>query len=92
MRTDDEWRRPHLRRCILCGMSATRTQVYLTAEQRRRVDEIAARNETTMAAVIRTALDRYLRDGDADVGSVLAQTFGVDPAASAPDRDEWTNE
>ncbi len=73
-------------------MSATRTQVYLTADQRRSIDQIAARNGTTMAEVIRTALDRYLRDGDVDVDHALASTFGAAPEASVPSRDEWSRE
>lgn len=41
-----------------------------------------------MAEVIRTALDQYLAD-DADPAAALATTFGADPAASDPSRDEW---
>jgi predicted transcriptional regulator len=69
-------------------MSATRTQVYLTEEQRQRIDEIARAGGVTMAEVIRRALDSYLaREGDAS--AALAATFGADPAATAPDRREW---
>lgn len=73
-------------------MAARRTQVYLSAEHRRRIDEIAARDQTTMAEVIRTALDRYLSDGDVDVETALSDTFGADPGVSTPDRDEWAHE
>jgi predicted DNA-binding protein len=69
-------------------MSATRTQVYLTAEQRRRIDQVARTNGLTMAAVIRRALDAYLGD-EPDHAIALAATFGVDPDASVPARDEW---
>lgn len=69
-------------------MPATRTQVYLTQEQRRRIDEIAQAEGVTLAEVIRRALDTYLsaeRNGAAD----LAATFGADPDARAPSRDGW---
>jgi predicted DNA-binding protein len=69
-------------------MSATRTQIYLTEEQRRRIDEIAEADGLTMAEVIRRALDAYLPESP-DPTPVLAATFGADPDAAAPARDEW---
>ncbi|HSL59325.1 MAG TPA: CopG family transcriptional regulator [Acidimicrobiales bacterium] len=69
-------------------MSATRTQVYLSEEQRRRIDAVAAAEGVTMAEVIRRALDSYLAS-DADVGSALSSTFGADPDAITPSRDDW---
>ncbi|MDQ3681367.1 MAG: ribbon-helix-helix protein, CopG family [Actinomycetota bacterium] len=69
-------------------MSATRTQVYLTAEQRQRIDEIRQADGLTLAEVVRRALDAYL-DMERDSSSALAETFGADPAARAPSRDEW---
>ncbi|HVM52900.1 MAG TPA: CopG family transcriptional regulator [Acidimicrobiales bacterium] len=69
-------------------MSATRTQIYLTPEQRDRIDAIAAAEGVTMAEVIRRALDRFLI-ADADPSAALAATFGADPHATMPDRDEW---
>lgn len=41
-----------------------------------------------MAEVIRTALDEYLAD-DVDPVAALAATFGADPDAAVPTRDEW---
>lgn len=70
-------------------MPATRTQVYLTAEQRRRIDEIVAREGVSLAEVIRAALDRYLDTAGADAATVLAATFGADPSICVPSRDEW---
>lgn len=70
-------------------MVATRTQVYLTGEQRSRVDEIAAADGVTMAEVIRRALDAYLGQHVPDPDATLASTFGADPTAAAPGRDEW---
>ncbi len=69
-------------------MSATRTQVYLTDDQRRKIDEIARAEGVTLAEVVRRALDAYL-EGERDAAAALAGTFGADPNAGAPSRDEW---
>jgi predicted transcriptional regulator len=69
-------------------MSATRTQIYLSEDQRRRIDEVAAADGVTMAEVIRRALDAFLAR-EADAAAALASTFGADPGVSAPSRDEW---
>lgn len=73
----------------MCCMSATRTQVYLTEDQRRRIDQLARADGITLAEVVRRALDRYLADERPDGTTALAATFGADPGAAAPDRDEW---
>lgn len=70
-------------------MSATRTQIYLTEDQRRRIDRVTEAEGVTMAEVIRRALDEYLPN-DNDTAFALDSTFGVVPAASAPSRDEWS--
>jgi hypothetical protein len=62
--------------------------VYLTEEQRRRIDEIALAEGVTLAEVIRRALDVYLKT-ERDPAPVLAATFGADPDANAPSRGEW---
>ena len=69
-------------------MSATRTQVYLTEDQRRVIDEIARAEGVTLAEVVRRALDAYL-GAERDAVAALAATFGADPKAGAPSRDEW---
>jgi Ribbon-helix-helix protein, copG family len=69
-------------------MPATRTQIYLTAEQRHRIDQAAAADGITMAELIRRAVDDYL-DHDVDASTALAATFGADPAAAVPSRDQW---
>jgi predicted DNA-binding protein len=69
-------------------MSATRTQIYLTEEQRTRVDEVSEAEGISMAEVIRRALDQYLGD-DVDATAALRATFGAAPDATAPSRDEW---
>jgi propanediol utilization protein len=70
-------------------MPATRTQVYLTADQRRRIDQVAETEGVTLAEVVRRAVDAYLAETHVDVDEALAATFGADPNATAPDRDEW---
>ena len=69
-------------------MPATRTQVYLSEQQRRSIDEIARAEGVSLAEVIRRALDIYL-NAERDPAPTLAATFGADPGAHAPDRDEW---
>jgi hypothetical protein len=69
-------------------MSATRTQVYLTEDQRRMIDEIARAEGVTLAEVVRRALDAYL-NAERDAAAALASTFGADPEARSPSRDEW---
>ncbi|MBW3605885.1 MAG: ribbon-helix-helix domain-containing protein [Actinobacteria bacterium] len=70
-------------------MSATRTQVYFTPEQRRRIDQVAQTEGVTLAEVVRRAVDAYLADSHVDAEAALAATFGADPHATAPSRDEW---
>ena len=52
------------------------------------IDEIAQAEGVTLAEVVRRALDDYLR-ADRDAATALASTFGADPEASMPSRDEW---
>ena len=70
-------------------MSATRTQIYLSEEQRRAVDRVAAAEGVTMAEVIRRALFAYLDQVSPDPGPALSTTFGAAPDATVPTRDEW---
>ncbi len=74
--------------CSRC-MSAVRTQIYLTVEQRERIDRVARARGVTMAEVIRDALDHYLDDAP-DPMAALAATFGAAPALSVPPREEWS--
>ena len=70
-------------------MSSTRTQVYLTDEQRDKIDRVAAVEGLSMAQVIRHAVDEYLDDRP-DPEAALAATFGAVPDAIAPSRDAWS--
>lgn len=69
-------------------MSATRTQIYFTVEQRERIDQAAAARGITMAELVREAIDEFL-EVDSDPSEVLASTFGAAPCAAVPSRDEW---
>src|SRR5258706_9296198 len=46
---------------VLTLLSEKRTQLYLTREQHRTVKDLAHRRGTTLAGVVREALDQYLR-------------------------------
>lgn len=70
-------------------MSATRTQVYLTEDQRRRIDELASAHGVTLAEVVRRALNAYLDTELPDPEPILMSTFGAAPDAAVPSRDEW---
>ena len=74
---------------MLCCMAATRTQVYLTSEQRQRIDELAASRGLTLAQVVRLALDDFLEEEAPNPEPVLASTFGAVPDIAPPSRDEW---
>jgi predicted DNA-binding protein len=70
-------------------MPATRTQIYLTKEQRRRIDQTAEAQGLPMAEIVRRALDAYLDDGP-DAAPALSRTFGAQPDADTPSRDGWS--
>ncbi len=70
-------------------MSATRTQVYFTQEQRRRLDSLAKREGKTLAEVVRAAVDAYVADAPPDLDVVLDETFGSMPDLTIPARSEW---
>jgi Arc/MetJ-type ribon-helix-helix transcriptional regulator len=82
-------------RCM--AASATRTQVYLTQEQRQQIEELRARDGRTLAEVIRAALDEYLAThgrlaADQELAErkrVLDETFGCMPDFPYPDRSDW---
>ncbi|MGA9874920.1 MAG: CopG family transcriptional regulator [Solirubrobacteraceae bacterium] len=78
-------------------MAATRTQVYLTEDQRREIEQLRARDGRTLAEVIRAALDEYLATHGPAAGEarrretqrVLDETFGSIPDLEVPPREEW---
>jgi predicted DNA-binding protein len=64
-------------------MPSTRTQIYLTAEQRRRLDARRKRDRKPLAQLIREAVDAYLAD-EPDTAAALASTFGSLPDLEVP--------
>jgi predicted DNA-binding protein len=68
---------------------ALRTQIYITADQRARLDELRLRDGKSLAELIREALDAYVEERRPDPVSALDSTFGVHPGFKAPSRDEW---
>lgn len=66
---------------------ATRTQIYLTDEQRARLIDRADRQGSSMAQLVRDAVDCFLASDDD-----LDATFGTVPdlAERVPPRDEWS--
>lgn len=75
---------------MLCCMSATRTQVYFTEDQRRALDERAAREGKTLAEVVREAVDAYLvPDRVERINGAMEDAFGAIPDLEVPPREEW---
>lgn len=70
-------------------MGATRTQVYLTPDQRARIDRLTARDGRALAEVVRAALDAYLAEQVPDPEGALDASFGATPDLRVPSRDEW---
>lgn len=70
-------------------MAATRTQIYLTREQRAQLDELTARDGRALAEIIRDAVDLYLDSTTPDPAAALGDTFGAARSFAVPSRDEW---
>jgi predicted transcriptional regulator len=70
-------------------MSATRTQVYFTADQRERLDSLARRDGKTLAAVVREAVDAYVAAASPDLAGMLDESFGSMPDFAATRHDDW---
>ena len=70
---------------VMYMQGATRTQIYLSAQQRRRLDERRKREGKTLAAVIRDAIDAYLERPDLKTAkAILDATFGIAPDFDLP--------
>lgn len=77
-------------------MATTRTQISLTAEQRKKLDARCKRERKTLGQVVRDAVDAYLRTeppspnpSKRDIQKALDATFGSMPNLVVPSRDEW---
>ena len=72
-------------------MASTRTQIYLTVEQRKRLDQLRKRDGKSLAELIREAVDRYLEEESppkVDLQAHLDGFFGIAPDFEVPPR-EW---
>ncbi len=76
---------------VVLYMGATRTQIYLTPEQRKKLDMRRRREHKTLANVVRDAIDAYLNAPAPrpDYQKTLDETFGSIPDLLVPSRDEW---
>jgi predicted transcriptional regulator len=70
-------------------MASTRTQIYLTKEQRAKLDALAKREDKSLAELIREAVDRFLDEEPPDRDEILKRTFGIAPDFEVPPRSEW---
>ncbi len=70
-------------------MPATRTQIYLTAKQRERLDELRRRDDRPLAELVREAVDGYLERSLPDRKAALAETAAALPELEVPSRAEW---
>lgn len=63
----------------LCMPGATHTQISLTREQRRRLDELGRRERKSLAELVREAVEAYLERSGATPQEALRATFGSLP-------------
>ncbi len=70
-------------------MAATRTQIYLTHEQRLRLDVLREETGAPLAELIRLAVDDYLEAQRGNLAPTLEATFGAAPDFAVPARAEW---
>jgi predicted DNA-binding protein len=70
-------------------MAAQRTQIYLSKEQRAKIDRIRRREGKSLAEVVREAVDAYAEERDVDLQEALDATFGTMPSLRVPPREEW---
>jgi predicted DNA-binding protein len=70
-------------------MPSLRTQIYLTAQQRQRLDARARREHKTLAQLVREAIDAHLDESEPDFRAALTSTFGRMPDLEVPARGEW---
>ncbi len=68
---------------------STRTQIYLTDDQRARLSDRARRDGIPVSQLIRQAVDKLMEDEDD-----LDATFGILPTLGSgiPSRSEWVRD
>lgn len=69
----------------------TRTQIYLSEEQRKLLERAAKRERVSMAEVVRRAVDQYFGriSSQPDPKATLESTLGALPHLEVPSRAEW---
>ena len=83
-------------RYFVLEMGATRTQISLTAEQRKKLEALSKRERKPLGQIVRDAVDAYLRTeltpakkSSEDIQKILDESFGSMPNLQVPSRDEW---
>lgn len=71
---------------VVLYMGATRTQIYLTTEQRKRLDARRRRERKTLAQLVREAIDAYLGAPSTDAQRIVDGSFGAIPDFNVPPR------
>lgn len=71
---------------VVLYMGATRTQIYLTTEQRKRLDARRRREHKTLAQLVREAIDAYLGASSVDAQRIVDDSFGAIPDFKIPPR------
>ena len=74
---------------MLRRMATTRTQMYLTEQQRERIDELAGIEGVTPAEIVRRAIDAYFSSYVPDASASFSRTFGALTDIEVPSRDKW---
>ena len=68
---------------------ATRTQVYFSEQQRKRIDAVRKQSGKSLAQIVREAVDLYLGEARPDARATLDTTFGGAAGLEVPNRAEW---
>lgn len=69
-------------------MASVRTQIYLTKEQRERIDAVGRREGKSLAQIVREALDEFLVSYGGNAEQALEESFGAIPDLDVPSRKE----
>jgi predicted DNA-binding protein len=66
-----------------------RTQIYISTDQRSKLDALRERSGKSMAQLIREAIDAQLEREAPNAVEALDATYGSMPDLAVPSRDEW---
>jgi len=68
---------------------AMRTQIYISAGQRAKLDALRKRSGKSLAQLIREAIDAQLAQEAPSAPEALDETYGSMPDLVVPSRSEW---